>query len=189
VLDATPAADRDAALVDRIRAGDVRAFEAVVLGYARPLTAFAGRYLRAPDAAADIAQDVFAHLWEHRAELTIRHSLRAYLYAATRNRALNAAERARTEVRLQGCDAQPVLIPHAPAAADAALEQAERAAAVARALDALPPRAREIARLRWIERMGRREIAEVLGIAVPTVSVHLTRAAERLRILLADLRP
>jgi DNA-directed RNA polymerase specialized sigma24 family protein len=29
----------------------------------------------------------------------------------------------------------------------------------------------------------------VLGIAVPTVSIHLTRAAQRLRRILAHVRP
>jgi RNA polymerase sigma factor (sigma-70 family) len=56
------------------------------------------------------------------------------------------------------------------------------------ALRSLPPRAQEIARLRWVDRLSQREIAQILGIAVPTVSVQLTRAVKRLRALLRGWR-
>jgi RNA polymerase sigma-70 factor, ECF subfamily len=164
---------------------DAAGFEAAVLAYAQPLVAFAWRYLKSEDAAVDLVQDVFAHLWEHRGEVRIRGTMRAYLFAATRNRALNVIAHARIEARWRERSSQegdasqrPPLTP------DALAEHGELHAAVEAALRSLPPRAREIARLRWIDRLSRREIAEVLGIAVPTVSVHLTRTVKRLRGLL-----
>jgi RNA polymerase sigma-70 factor, ECF subfamily len=174
----------------------VAAFEAIVLTYARPLTAFAWRYLKSADAAADLVQDAFAHLWEHRAQLRVRGSLRGYLYAATRNRALNVLEHQRIEARWrEGAraaaarrGAAAVAVPRSTLP-DAILESAELGATVHDALRSLPPRAREIARLRWIERLSQREIAQALGIAVPTVSAHLTRTAKRLRALLAGVWP
>jgi RNA polymerase sigma-70 factor (ECF subfamily) len=180
--------EADPVLAAQIRAGDPAAFEELVLTYAQPLTAFAWRYLRSADAAADVAQDVFAHVWEHRAGLVVRGSLRAYLFAAARNRSLNALDHERVEARWReegAANLSPKSWSNAPA--HERVERAETVAAVHAALNALPPRGREIARLRWIERLSVREIAEVIGIAVPTVSVHLTRAAKRLRALLLDV--
>jgi RNA polymerase sigma-70 factor, ECF subfamily len=161
-----------------------------VLSHAQSLVAFAWRYLKSEEAAVDLVQDVFAHLWEHRAELQIRGTMRAYLFAATRNRALNAIEHARIEARWRersACDGDPSYRP--PVTPDTLTEHGELHAAVEAALRSLPPRAQEIARLRWIDRLSRREIAEVLGIAVPTVSVHLTRTVKRLRGLLRGFAP
>lgn len=170
---------------------DEAAFEQIVLLYARPLTVLAWRYLRSEDAAVDLAQDVFADLWEHRADLQIRTSLRAYLFAMTRNRALNAVAHTRIAERWQEREArEPAGDP--ASATDGPHAQAERAelhAAVEAALRTLPPRAQEIARLRWVERLSRREIAEMLGVAVPTVGVQLARAVKRLRDLLRGFAP
>jgi RNA polymerase sigma-70 factor (family 1) len=169
----------------RIRSGEVRAFEEMVLTYAQSVTAFAWRYLRAEDAAVDLAQDVFAHLWEHRREIVIRGSLRAYLFTAVRNRALNAIAHARVEARWrERATTEELTGLRPPPAADERVERADLAAAVESALRSLSPRAQEVARLRWVDRLSKREIAEVLGIAAPTVSVHLTRAVKRLRTLL-----
>jgi RNA polymerase sigma-70 factor (ECF subfamily) len=182
-----PMGDSDAALVARIRGGDVGAFEDMVRAYAQPLATFAWRYLRREEDAADLAQDVFAHVWEHRRELTVTASLRAYLFATVRNRALNALDHARVEARWCERSAFELLDAPPPPLADERLEQAELRTAVQRALGTLPPRAQEIARLRWIDRLSRREIAQILGVATPTVSVHLTRALKRLRRLLRGL--
>ncbi len=164
------------------------AFEQMVLTYAQPLTAFAWRYVQSDELAIDLVQDVFAHVWEHRDEIDVRVNLRAYLFAATRNRALNTLAHARIEARWQERAARDGGERTAPEACEAA-ERTELSAAIAGALRSLPPRAQEIARLRWIDRLSRREIAEVLGIAPPTVSVHLTRTVKRLRQLLGRFAP
>lgn len=167
---------------------DAAAFEDMVLTYAQPLTTFAWRYVQSEDVAVDLVQDVFANVWEHRAELRVRGNLRAYLLAATRNRALNALAHGQIEARwrerVMGGEPERSM----PAASER-VEQTELSAAIAEALRSLSPRAREIARMRWIDRLSRREIAEVLGIALPTVSVHLTRTVKRLRGLLRRFAP
>jgi RNA polymerase sigma-70 factor (ECF subfamily) len=171
-----------------VAADEVAAFEAMVLEHAQSVTAFAWRYLRAEDAALDVAQDVFAHMWEHRHEIVVTGSLRAYLFAAARNRALNILERTRLEARWREHAARDEADERRSPGADECVERAELAAEVELALRSLPPRAQEIARLRWVDRLSQREIAQILGIAVPTVSVQLTRAVKRLRALLRGWR-
>lgn len=59
--------------------------------------------------------------------------------------------------------------------------QAEDRAAVASALEALPPEFREVIVLRELEGLSYREIAAVAGIAVGTVMSRLARGRERLQ--------
>jgi len=177
-------------LVARIRANDHSAFEALVVATARPLEAYARRFTRSGDAAQDLVQDVFARVWEQRAALAIRGSVRGYLYAAVRNRALDLRRRdAADEARLTlaGDDA-PLGMGRASATAEQELERREIAARVAAALETLPPRAREAALLRWVDGLSRAEVAGVMGVAVGTVKNHLLLAATTVRTLLADLR-
>jgi len=179
------------ALVQRIRDGDVAAFEELVLSLSRPLEAYAYRFSGSRDAAKDLIQDVFAHLWEGRATLVVRGSVRGYLYAAVRNRALDIRKRDHAEVaRITAVSSfgVPAGMAESSYEADASLYDSEIAARVTAALDALPPRAREVALLRWRSGLGRAEIATVMGITISTVSNQLTLAARVVRALLADLR-
>lgn len=54
------------------------------------------------------------------------------------------------------------------------------------ALRQLPERQRAVACLFYLEDRSTREIASLLGMAVPTVSVHLHRARNRLRSILEE---
>lgn len=191
--DDTPrAADSDnySALFARVREGDSIAFDALVLALVGPLTAYARRLTGSLDAAQDLVQDVFAHVWENRTTLFVRGGVRSYLYTALRNRALDIRKRERFEaVGWSEQEGRPSPgVAHPSYAADAALYRREIADRVAAALNALSPRVRETALLRWHDGLSRPEIAAIMGVAVPTINNQLTTAARVVRALLADLR-
>ena len=48
---------------------------------------------RAPDIAEEIVQEVLWYVWEHRATWDVHSGIRAYLFGAARNRALNELQR------------------------------------------------------------------------------------------------
>ena len=56
-----------------------------------------------------------------------------------------------------------------------------------RALEALPPRFRELLVLRELQEMSYQEISEVIGVPIGTVMSSLSRARARLRQTVADL--
>jgi RNA polymerase sigma-70 factor (ECF subfamily) len=179
------------ALLARIRAGEHDAFEELLTSVVRPLEAYARRFTGSREEASDLVQDVFAHLWECRATVHVRGSVRAYLYTAVRHRAIDVQRRDSAEaLRLtRASDAgHPVGMAQGSYAADADADHREIAARVTEALNGLPPRAREAALLRWADGLSRTEIAAVMGIAIPTVKNHLALAATTIRGLLADLR-
>ena len=75
--------------IERIRAGDARAFEALFRAYVDSLCSFAYSYTDSQSAAQEIVQDLFCRLWERRDTLDVPRNVNAYLYGAVRNRAIN----------------------------------------------------------------------------------------------------
>lgn len=72
--------------VERIRAGDIGAFETVFRTLAPPLCVFTRRFVGSAGAAEDIVQDLFLALWRQHETLDVHGSLVNYLYTAARNR-------------------------------------------------------------------------------------------------------
>ena len=87
-------------LVLRIRAGDESACEALYRAYRGPLWRFAYSYVRSPEVAEELVQEVFLALWRNRGEAGARGCLRTWLYAAIRNQALNHLRHERIVTRL-----------------------------------------------------------------------------------------
>ncbi len=167
---------------------DARAFEALVLAYAEPLTIFAWRYVRSADAARDLVQDVFASMWEQRDTLVVRGSVKGYLYATVRNRALNAAKHAAVEERWRVAAGRVSGDATARPASDV-VERAELASAVMHAFGSLGSRAREVARLWFIDELSHEEIAQTMGMTVAAVGNQVSRIGRRLRGLLSGVWP
>ena len=175
----------DGDLGARIRAGEEGAFETLFRTHAGNLCRLAYHYLESTALAEEVVQDVLLRVWERRATLPVRESLRAYLHAAVRNRALDAVKAARSAARThtvgRTSDDQPAIGMGEPARSP--LEDVERhelAAALRRALARLPERCRLVFTLRWESHLSYAEIAELLHISVKAVERHRERGLERL---------
>ena len=172
----------------RVDAADARAFEALFREHYVALCRFADHYLRDHGAAEDLVQDLFAALWTSGALNDVRGSVRAYLFAAVRNRALNVRKRRLVERDWQRHEAAPEVreLHPSPAQPDDLLASAERDERLADAIEALPERCRLVMRLRWREQLSYAEIASVLGISVKGVEIQLSRGLHALRARLGD---
>jgi RNA polymerase sigma-70 factor (ECF subfamily) len=170
-------------LARRIRDGDASALEALFREHYGPLCRFANRYLHDRAAAEDLVQDVFTSIWAGRLRLEVRGSLRSYLFAAVRNRALNLRKHQLVEHDWERDEALPEVraLHRAPPRPDDALDDVERRDHLRAALEALPERCRLVMQLRWEEQMSHAEIAEVLGITVKGVERQLARGLRALR--------
>jgi RNA polymerase sigma-70 factor (ECF subfamily) len=173
----------DRELVERVRAGSQGAFEQLFRAHYDALVAFARRYVRDASSAEDLVQGLFADLWTRRDAWEIRTSVRAYLFTAVRNRALNARRRGLIERDWDDAAgrADTDAIQWSPPAADAELERREARTGVARALAALPERCRLVMQLRWRDQLSYAEIAEAMGISVKGVENQLSRGLKALR--------
>jgi RNA polymerase sigma-70 factor (ECF subfamily) len=133
-----------------------------------------------PEAAEDLAQEVFLALLRHPARFDpARGTLRAFLLSIARNLAL---KRWRDEHQLVELDDERFV---APSVDEAAWETADLVAAAVRSL---PPLQREVVILAEYEQCSLEEIARTVAAEVGTVKSRLHRARENLRRILVPLR-
>jgi len=174
-------------LLERIRAGDSDAFDAVFRANYAALVGSAERILGRRDVAEEIVQDVMLELWRRRETLAVEDSLRGYLFRATRNRSLNHLRHGAIEKR-----AEPELAANraeSGSSAHAALVEEEIEVAVKRAVADLPARCREVFELSRVHGLRYAEIATTLGISVKTVEAQMGKALRLLRERLAQWLP
>jgi len=185
------ATERHADLLLRIRADDVSAFDELMALLAQPLVLYARRFSASTDDAQDLVQDVFIWVWKQRHVLTVRGSFRTYLYTAVRHRALNARRDRNAEatrITAVHADGDVPAMGSGAVMPDSAVELRELDTRLRAAFATLPPRAREVALLRWQDGLSRTEITSVTGISLAMVKKHLTVATQMTRALLEDLR-
>jgi len=183
------ACDRDR--VDRVRAGDVHAFEELFRAYKNDLGAFVASYVRSREGAEEVIQELFLHLWQQRHVWDVAVPLNIYLFRAARNRAISWLRHERVEsafrerVARAGADA---FAPRQPPSSDEAARVRELEDAIDQVVSTLPERCGEVFRLNRYHHLSYAEVAEVMAISVKTVEGQMGRALATLRVRLAAWR-
>jgi RNA polymerase sigma-70 factor (ECF subfamily) len=192
-------ADADALLIQRIKNGDVRAFEMLVVKYQRRIERLIGRMVRDVDLVQDIAQETFIRAYRALPQFRGESAFYTWLYRI----AVNTAKKALVDLKRD-----PVMTESAFASRDEDGEETSRAEnelsdgetpegllatkqiglAVNSAIDALSEDLRQAITLREIEGLSYDEIANLMGCPIGTVRSRIFRAreaiAERLRPLI-----
>ena len=185
--DAVELIEAELVLARRVRDGDEAAFEQIFRTYYARLVTFACAKLGSQALAEEMVQDVFLRIWKRREQWVVERSLAAYVFRAVRNRVLNARRSIRLEVSYAADAANEIEVETAECCDDR-LRDAEIGAALAHALALMPDRPRQVFVLSRRQGLSYAEIAEVLGIAVKTVEMHMGRALAQLRISLSEWR-
>jgi RNA polymerase sigma-70 factor, ECF subfamily len=178
-------AERDAALIERYRAGDRSAFDELVRRYQKPLYYLCLRYVRVEADAKDLAQRTLVKAYSALAGFRAASSFRTWLYRIAINFCLNhLRDRKREEMRPELSDA---LI--APPSGDRALIERERGARLRDAIAELPPKQRMVLELRVYEELPFREVAELAGCSENSAKVNFHHAVKRLRAIMSGGTP
>ncbi len=189
-------ADSDALLVERVKRGDSRAFEMLVVKYQRRIERLIGRMVRDTDLVQDIAQETFIRAYRALPSFRGESAFYTWLYRI----AVNTAKKALVDLKrdpvvlesaLQGGDdadetsrvETTLTDAETP---DAVLASREIAAAVNAAVENLSEDLRQAVTLREIEGLSYEEIAEVMNCPIGTVRSRIFRAREAIA---ARLRP
>lgn len=165
-----------------------RWFRREVLTLEPSLTAFLRRHCSQRDEIADLRQEVYEKALRG-AGRALPNRTAAYVFTIARNLLITRAQRARV-VRfdfLADLDELPVhadwLTPERYVSASQELARAREG------LDRLPPRCREVMRLRRVQGMKIREIADHLGIGIEAVEQQITRGIRLLAAHMLDASP
>ena len=190
-------ADADALLVERVKLGDVRAFEMLVVKYQRRIERLVGRMVRDVDLVPDITQETFIRAYRALPKFRGESAFYTWLYRI----AVNTAKKALLELK------RDVLVTEGQRAftdendetsrienelshnetPEALLASKEIASAVNSAIEALSEDLRQAITLREIEGLSYEEIAVVMNCPIGTVRSRIFRAREAIAVRLKPL--
>jgi len=175
------AADPDLDLVRRIQNGDSAAVGELYDRYASLALAVGLRVLRDREAAEDVVHDAFVTVWQKIGRFDAdRGSLRSWLLAIVRNRAIDRLRRNRPTEDVTDADDRSMLRTTANPTWEAVV-RAMDTSDLRRAVDELPAEQREAIELAYFGGYTYRQVAQIVGIPEGT-------AAGRLRLALVKLR-
>lgn len=83
----------DNELVEKLRKGEVEAFDQVYQKYAGKLYAFSLKYLKSKEEAEELVQSVFLKVWENQKNLKKETSFKSYLFTIAYNEICNLFRR------------------------------------------------------------------------------------------------
>lgn len=181
-------------LIDALRRGDKDAMAHVYARHAGRVFETARRVVLDRQAAEDVTQDVFVHLWRHADRVDLdRGELRAFLVTVARRRAIDhvrseTSRRCRDE-RVASRDGAQGRRATEPDIADYVVAQhaeAERIAAVQRALERLPEAQRASVELAYYSGCSLREVAMVMHVPEGTAKSRVRQALRRMERQLAE---
>ena len=172
----------DARLIDLTRAGNQRAFEAIVERYRGPLLRYCSGILPAAR-AEDAVQQAFMNAYRAMVDGDAHIELRPWLYRIAHNASLNALRQSGWGHEELSEDFDGVERP------DQAVERRERLGAVVASVQGLPERQRDAIVLRELEGRSHDEIARELGVGSGAVRQLLNRARNTLRAAATAVTP
>lgn len=172
--------DESPDFLDRLRAGDARAFEALVTEHQHRVFGVALRMLGSRAEAEDVAQEVFLRVQRSVAAFRGEARLSTWLYGITSRLCLSRlASPHRRHARLTRPLTEDMVRDPDDPAADA--ERGEMRAALGEAIAALPEERRIVVILRDVEGLSYEEIAAALNLEPGTVRSRLHRARMELK--------
>ena len=182
-----PLSPADREIAKRLVAGDEQALAEAYDLYAGLVYGLARRVTGSTSSAEDITQDVFVKLWTAPERFDPeRGSLRAYLGMMAHARSVDVVRSdGRRRAREEADAADPIRLEPAPWERPDAVEDADLAQRVRRAVDRLPAPQREALRLAYFGGHTYRSVAVVLDIPEGTAKSRLRLALTRLSDLLA----
>ena len=166
-------------LIERIKTGDLVAFEQLFRKYYNELCGYAYQYFSDRDTVEDIVQNLFYKLWQRRERLEIHSSFRAYLYKAVYNNTLQVLKEKNSLQPLESHDGTYEII-----LSDTifdTVESKEIQVIIEKTLAKMPERVRRIFELSRFEGLRYREIAAHLSISIKTVEANMGKALKIFR--------
>ena len=196
----TSSAHSDWLLVQRTLAGDMRAFELLVLKYQRRVERLIGRLVRDPGLVEDLAQETFIRAYRALARFRGESAFYTWLYRI----AVNTAKRQLAELRrdpvlsmsslesgeddeTSAATRELMLQAVDDATPEALLASKEIAQAVNAAMEALPAELCQAITLREIDGLSYEAIAAQLGCPIGTVRSRIFRAREAISVRIKPL--
>lgn len=188
--------DSDQTYITRkLQEGDEDTYIFLFRKYYAPLCSYARRYVGRKDVAEEIVSETFFNIWQNRAKLEIHLSVKGYLFHAVCNNSLNYLRKLKKEEKLEDyfrCTSSENIgftITSDDELPSESLILKDLTATIEKAVGSLPSQQQAVFRLKRYDGKKNREIAEIMGLSVKTVEMHLAKALLTLRKRLKEYLP
>jgi RNA polymerase sigma-70 factor, ECF subfamily len=179
--------ENDESILQKVGAGDERAFSQLYDRFSGPLFGLMRQMLDDERDAEDVLQDGFVYLWEKASSFDAAKS-KAFTWAVMifRNKAIDRlrARGRRSRLHEAAASEMPLMMGSSATGADEAATGKDRASLVRKALLALPAEQRRLVEFAFFKGETHQAIAETLGVPLGTVKTNIRRGLLRLRDIL-----
>jgi len=174
--------------------GDEETYISLFREYYVSLCSYSRRYVGRKDIAEEIVSDTFLKIWETRQTLQINTSVKAYLFQAVCNNSLNYLRKLKKEEVLDeyflGTASENIgFASISDEVEEQSLTMENINSKIEEAVNLLPEQQQKVFRLKRFEGKKNKEVAEIMGLSVKTVEMHLSKATLNLRKTLKDYLP
>lgn len=174
--------------------GDEETYIFLFKEYYVSLCSYSRRYVGRKDIAEEIVSETFMKIWENRNTLNINSSIKSYLFHAVCNNSLNYLRNLKKENIIETYFQDPKFENMGFAEI---LEETEEqsllmeniSTKIEEAVSQLPRQQQSVFRLKRQQGKKIREVAQLMGLSVKTVEMHLSKASINLQKKLNNYLP
>jgi len=176
-------------LVERIRSGDLEAFEEIIRLHERRILGMSVQMGLSPSDAQDVCQEAFLRVFRYLGSFRTGQSFEAWLWRIAVNVVYDAlrARRDRVEVSWDGVFRGGEGVMSRSAGLQVTVENADLCAKLLSRMEVLTPRERMVFVLKDLQDLDTVEVARAMRISSITVRRHLASGRRKLREVLKAL--
>ncbi len=168
---------KDEELVERLKKGNIWAFEELIKRYKRRIYAIILSIVRDRDESEDLVQEVFLKVYEGIGKFRGKSSFYTWLYRIAVNVALSYLKKAKRELEFR----EEIKDPQHFKDIEEDLIKEEFVDSIFKEANTLPKKEKLVFILKFHNDLSNSEIAEVLGISKDSVKANLYHALKRIR--------
>lgn len=169
----------DILLFNKIKEGDIKAFETLFKRFYSPLCLYCASITGEYGAAEEIIEELFYKLWRERERIRITFSIKSYLYGAAKFEAFNYLRHNHIKEQYAKSNLSHDSLSHDNP--HEKMEYGELTQIINRTLNKLPARRLKIFNMHRIEGKKYSEIAANLSISIKTVEAEMTKTLKFLK--------
>ena len=175
--------------IAEIKKGNASVFKDVYRLYYSPLCRFANKYFTDTDEVEDIVQDIMIKLWEQHQKLTITN-LKTYLFSAVKNSCINRLNHLKVVQKYS--DSALIEIKLLELEYDTEFNDNDTKSLqtqVTDAIDLLPEQCSKIVKMKYIDGMKSKDIAQQTNLSQRTVETHIYKGLKTLSLKFKNIIP
>lgn len=178
---ADDASAHEAALLQRIAAGDGLAFDTLYRGYFPRLTRFLERVMRRPHAVEEVLNDAMLVVWRKAGTFNGKSKVSTWIFSIAYRKALKAIKRFDDPV-----ESDDQVVESTLPGPESQMMHKQRAALLLQQIGRMSAEHRAVIDLTYYHGCAYQEIAQIMECPVDTVKTRMFHARRRLRQFLSD---